>query len=107
MSKKYTLPESEDAQMVSEPVACLSTSQSVMHVNLSYDIPKKIDISVFRAMMDEYATVILNQSESFPTTDQLRARLMEAAEDARQGRVISCEEVHSRLEQKYPWLCDL
>lgn len=32
------------------------------------------------------------------------AALKEALADAREGRVISCEEVHRRMEEKYTWL---
>lgn len=37
---------------------------------------------------------------------ELRNRLQQAAEDARQGHVYACEDIHSNLENKYPWLCE-
>ena len=39
------------------------------------------------------------------TVAEIDARLSQAEEDARSGNVLSCEEVHKRLEEKYPWLC--
>lgn len=38
--------------------------------------------------------------------DELRARLSQAAEDAKAGNVFACEDVHRSLEEKYPWLCE-
>lgn len=37
---------------------------------------------------------------------ELRDRLTEAAEDAKNGNVFACEDVHKSLEEKYPWLCE-
>lgn len=39
------------------------------------------------------------------TIDELNVRIDEAEEDIRCGRCYSAEEMHVKLEQKYPWLC--
>ena len=40
------------------------------------------------------------------TVQELQDRLVEAADDARNGRTMTSEEVFSNLENKYPWLCE-
>ena len=38
------------------------------------------------------------------TYKELRAHLDQAAQDAKNGNVFTCEDVHKKLEEKYPWL---
>lgn len=40
------------------------------------------------------------------SVQELRDRLSEAADDARNGRTMSSEQVYQNLEQKFPWLCE-
>lgn len=56
------------------------------------------------AIMDESP----ERSHHLPTVSysELRDRLEQAAEDARQGHCFASEDLHSTLESKYPWLCE-
>ena len=38
--------------------------------------------------------------------DDVSRRLDQAESDMKAGRTMSCEAVHSQLEQKFPWLCE-
>jgi len=38
------------------------------------------------------------------SVQELRDRLAEATDDARNGRTLSSEQVYKNLEQKFPWL---
>ena len=40
------------------------------------------------------------------TTEEKKARLMQAVTDAKEGRTYSSEEIHRKLDSKYPWLAD-
>lgn len=40
------------------------------------------------------------------TTEEKKARLMQAVTDAKEGRTYSSEEIHRKLDSKYPWLIE-
>lgn len=40
------------------------------------------------------------------TNQELRNRLIAAAEDIRHGRIVTSEDMHRRIESRYPWLCE-
>lgn len=53
---------------------------------------------------EEEESQILAEPTPF-TMEELNARLDRAEADVKAGRTMSCEQVHERLEQKFPWLC--
>ncbi|MBR6202466.1 MAG: hypothetical protein IKQ62_05640 [Bacteroidaceae bacterium] len=48
---------------------------------------------------------ILAEPEPF-TMEDINKRLDMAEADMIAGRIMSCENVHECLEQKFPWLCE-
>lgn len=40
------------------------------------------------------------------TTEEKKARLMQAVADVKEGRTYTSEEIHRKLDSKYPWLCE-
>ena len=54
---------------------------------------------------DEEESGILAELEPF-TMEDINKRLDMAEADMIAGRIMSCENVHESLEQKFPWLCE-
>ena len=48
---------------------------------------------------------MLAEPEPF-TMEEINRRLDMAEADMQAGRTMSCESVHERMEQKFPWLCE-
>jgi len=47
----------------------------------------------------------IDEGPEMPKANEyLRKRLMDAAQDAKEGRIKSCKEVHEALEIQFPWL---
>ena len=59
---------------------------------------------------DEAYDYTLNTVEDISTRsftmEEIEGRLSQAEADAQSGNVYSCEEVHKRIEEKNPWLCE-
>ena len=48
----------------------------------------------------------MSATDSKKIYSELRDRLEQAAEEARQGHFFASEDVYANLESKYPWLCE-
>lgn len=40
------------------------------------------------------------------TEEDIHARISKAEDDIKAGRTMSAEVAHSKIEEKYPWLCN-
>ena len=107
MNKNYSSQDFASPAMVAEPAVAYATRQhGRVPVSFTYNIPQNVDTSRFRAMMDSYAIDLINGCTYTAAEEELRGRLVLAVQDAREGRTMSCEEVHQTMEQKFPWLCE-
>jgi len=93
-----------------------------MPVVINIDMPQwqmvekyaiKMGISEQKAVQMMFDEGLRCLAPSTPSTEmpkysvqELRDRLAEATDDARNGRTLSSEEVYKNLEQKFPWLCE-
>ena len=55
---------------------------------------------------EEESGLLCEDSPINMSAEAVSSRLTNAEADALSGRGYSCEEVHDRIEKKFPWLCD-
>lgn len=48
----------------------------------------------------------VNSALSVLTEEDIHARISQAEDDIKAGRTMSAEVAHSKIEEKYPWLCN-
>lgn len=72
-----------------------------------WDLAQSLSLDNQKWLANKLHESIERQEESLPpyTMEELDARIDEALEDIKAGRVYSSEEVHRMMENKYPWLC--
>ena len=85
-----------------------TTDLDAYRAQLLQDTSNVDNLEALQSIRRAYRRAVSKLKKETPapyTVEELNARIDQALDDAKAGKVHTCEEVYSMMESKYPWLC--